>query len=236
MTKKTYRGKTAEQIAAELAELGHEGAALTQLDDETHATIQALVEEITAGHYEEGEEPENGGLLGPSGQDLWDRRDSHPLTDALTQVVSDNAVAIAYNYIHESFARQFLQGRLTDRSTEVRDLNAKLQAVKDGAEKREIDRADEIAELESQLEELKTPRSVLTVKQAAEELRCSQTAVRDMIKSGRLKAMEIGTGTQRKAYTIRRSDLEALAKVHDEQPAKPRRRNTSGNDDNRWGI
>ena len=76
----------------------------------------------------------------------------------------------------------------------------------------------------------------MTVKEASEELRCSQTAVRDMIKSGRLKAMEIGTGTQRKLYKIRRSDLEGLAKVHDEQPAKPRRHNTSGQDHNPWGL
>ena len=82
----------------------------------------------------------------------------------------------------------------------------------------------------------KPPSGWLTVPEAANELRCSQTAVRDMIKAGKLKATEVGTGTQRKAYTIKRSDLDAFAKVHDEQPAKPRRRNTGGQDDNRWGL
>ena len=101
MTEKTYRGNTAEQIAAEYAELGHEGFALTHLDDETHATIKALVDEITAERYEEGERSEIGGLLVPIGQDIWNRQDSHALTETLRQVVSDNCLASAYNYIHE---------------------------------------------------------------------------------------------------------------------------------------
>jgi hypothetical protein len=47
---------------------------------------------------------------------------------------------------------------------------------------------------------------------------------------------QIGKGSQRKAYTIKRSDLEALAKIQDEPNAKPKRRKNSGQDDNRWGL
>ena len=81
-----------------------------------------------------------------------------------------------------------------------------------------------------------SPSDWLTVAEIADELRCSTQSVRDMIKAGKLKATEVGTGEQRKTYTIKRSDLEALAKVHDEQPAKLSHRNKSGQDDNRWGL
>ncbi len=57
-----------------------------------------------------------------------------------------------------------------------------------------------------------------------------------MIKTGKLKATELGSGTQRKAYTIRRSDLDALAKIQDEPTAKPKRRKTNEQNDNRWGL
>ena len=78
--------------------------------------------------------------------------------------------------------------------------------------------------------------SVLTVKESAKVLRTSPQSVRNMIKTGKLKATQIGTGSQRKAYTIKRSDLDALAKVHDEPTAKPTRRKNNGQDDNRWGL
>ncbi len=86
------------------------------------------------------------------------------------------------------------------------------------------------------LREVTGSESVLTVKESAEVLKVSPQSVRNMIKTGKLKATQVGTGTQRKAYTIKRSDLEALARAHDEQPAKPKRRKNSGHDDNRWGI
>ena len=37
-----------------------------------------------------------------------------------------------------------------------------------------------------------------------------------MIKTGKVKATQIGTGSQPKAYTIKRSDLEAQAKTQEE--------------------
>ena len=81
----------------------------------------------------------------------------------------------------------------------------------------------------------KPPSEWLTVPEAAKELRCSTQSVRDMIKAGRLRATEVGTGTQRKAYTIRRIDLGDLAGNQEERPTKPRR-SKSSQDGDRWGL
>lgn len=78
--------------------------------------------------------------------------------------------------------------------------------------------------------------SVLTVKEFARVLGTSPQSVRNMIKSGKLKATQIGTASQRKASTIKRSDLEALAQIQEQPNAKPKRRNNSEQDDNRWGL
>jgi excisionase family DNA binding protein len=78
--------------------------------------------------------------------------------------------------------------------------------------------------------------SVLTVKESARVLRTSPQSVRNMIKTGKLKATQIGTGSQRKAYTIKRSDLEALAKTQKEPAVKPKRRKNNGQVDNPWGL
>ncbi len=78
--------------------------------------------------------------------------------------------------------------------------------------------------------------TVLTIKESAAVLKTSPQSVRNMIKTGKLKATQVGTGSQRKAYTVKRSDLDALAKVHDEQPDKPRRRREKDGSGERWGL
>ncbi|MDA7915455.1 helix-turn-helix domain-containing protein [bacterium] len=86
------------------------------------------------------------------------------------------------------------------------------------------------------LREVTGSESVLTVKESARVLGTSPQSVRNMIRTGKLKATQIGTGSQRKAYTIKRSDLDALAKIQEEPAAKPKRRKNNGQDDNRWGL
>ncbi len=213
MSEKLYRGRTREQIAAEMAELGHEGEAVLLIDDQTHAEIQALVDEIMA-----GKEDDEGGLLGPNGELIWNERNDHPLSETLKKLVNENAVAIAYNYMHLDFASKFFRGRMIDAQSKLRQTES--QQLTQGKEDK-----DEMQ-----------PRTVLTIRDCADELRCSPQAIRNMIKTGKLKATQIGTGSQRKAYTIKRSDLDALAKVHDEPTAKPTRRKNSGQGDNRWGL
>ena len=213
MSVKLYRGRTREQIAAEMAELRHESEAVPLIDDQTHAEIQALVDEIMS-----GEESDDGGLLGPSGELIWNERNDHPLSETLKKLVNENAVALAYNYMHLDVASSFYRDRMIDAKGKLRQAESQESTLGQ----------DDVQELQ--------PRTVLTIKDCADELRCSPQAVRDMIKTGKLRATQIGSGSQRKAYTIKRSDLDALAKVHDEQPAKPRRRNTGGQDDNRWDL
>ena len=86
------------------------------------------------------------------------------------------------------------------------------------------------------LREVTGLESVLTVKECARVLGTSPQSVRNMIKTGKPRAPQIGTGSQRKAYTIKRSELEALAKIQEEPTIKPTRRKDSGQDDNRWGL
>ena len=155
---------------------------MNSVDDSSYAEIKALLDEILA--------------VDKKGNRLLPDSDLHPMTKCLEQVVKENAVVIAYDYIL----------------------------------------SDTLLENELRREEKKPPRSVLTVKEAAEELRCSQTAVRDMIKSGRLKAMEIGTGTQRKVYKIRRSDLDTLAKIHREHKDTPSSRRSRDLDGSEYGL
>ena len=213
MSEKLYRGKTMEQHAAELAELGHEGEAVPLIDDQTHAEIQALVDEIMA-----GEEGDDGGLLGPSGELIWNERNDHPLSKTLKELVKKNAVAIAYNYLHLDFASSFYRDRMIDAKNKLRQAESQESTLGQ----------DDVEELQ--------PRTVLTIRDCADELRCSPQAVRNMIKTGKLRATQIGTGSQRKAYTIKRSDLEALGRIQEETTAKPTRRKNSGQDDNRWGL
>lgn len=213
MSEKLYRGKTRQQIAAEMAELGNGGEAVPFIDDQTHAEIQALVDEIMAG--EEGDE---GGLLGPSGELIWNERNDHPLSNTLKKLVNENAVAIAYNYMHLDFTSKFYRGMMTEAKDKLRQADSQESTLgQDDEEKLQ-------------------PRTVLTIRDCADELRCSPQAVRNMIKTGKLKATQIGTGSQRKAYTIKRSDLEALAKVQEEPAVKPKRRKNNGQDENRWGL
>ena len=76
----------------------------------------------------------------------------------------------------------------------------------------------------------------LTVSDAATAIGCDARSVREMISSGKLKATEIGNGTQRKTYKIKRTDIEALAMVRDERVAKPKRGKSSNQTPNDWGL
>ncbi|MDG2222703.1 MAG: helix-turn-helix domain-containing protein [Rubripirellula sp.] len=75
----------------------------------------------------------------------------------------------------------------------------------------------------------------LTVKETAEMLGVSPQTVRNMIASGRLKAAPAGNGVERKAWIIKRTDLDALSKHHDDQPTKPSRQ-APERDSGRWGL
>ena len=76
----------------------------------------------------------------------------------------------------------------------------------------------------------------LTVSDAATAIGCDARSVREMISSGKLKATEIGNGTQRKTYKIKRTDIEALATVRNEQVTKPKRGKSSNQTPNDWGL
>lgn len=67
---------------------------------------------------------------------------------------------------------------------------------------------------ESLLRLLATPRphqrERLTVKEAAEELRCSPRTIRDMVTQGRLRAVRTGLGGSNRLLILRESLDEAL--------------------------
>lgn len=82
----------------------------------------------------------------------------------------------------------------------------------------------------------KEPMPYLTVKESASLLGVSTQSIRNMIKGGKLRATEVGTGTQRKVYTIKRTDLESLGVTHQEPTMKPVRRRDKPQGDNKWGL
>ena len=62
----------------------------------------------------------------------------------------------------------------------------------------------------------------LTVKAVADQLGVAVETVSDWIKSGQLKASNVGKGTKRGRYRIQESDLEEF--LENRQPAKPAKR------------
>lgn len=53
-------------------------------------------------------------------------------------------------------------------------------------------------------------KPLLTIEQAAETLNVSERQVKRLIKSGRLKAVDLGSGKQRKLTRINPKDIEAM--------------------------
>ena len=111
------------------------------LDDKIHAEIKALLDKVLA--------------IDSHGNRLLDDTDLHPMTRKLEELVSINAVEIAYEYI-------------------VSDALLEIELKRKGKQK---------------------DRSVLTVKQSTDMLGASTQSIRNLISSGKLKAIEIGTGT-----------------------------------------
>jgi hypothetical protein len=85
-------------------------------------------------------------------------------------------------------------------------------------------------------EDIKSPSDWLTVTETAEEFRCSPQSITAKIRRGELKAAETSSGTERKRYVIRRSDLDALAKTHREHKDTPASRRSRDLDGSEYGI
>lgn len=85
-------------------------------------------------------------------------------------------------------------------------------------------------------QDTKSPSDWLTVAETAEELRCSPQSITSMIRSGELKAAETSTGTERKRYVIKRSDLDTLAKIHREHKDTPSSRRSRDLDGSEYGL
>lgn len=50
----------------------------------------------------------------------------------------------------------------------------------------------------------------VNIRTAAQELHVSETQVRRLIKAKKLKAVNVGMGTKRKSYRIKKEDISAL--------------------------
>ncbi len=85
-------------------------------------------------------------------------------------------------------------------------------------------------------QDTKSPSDWLTVAETAEELRCSHQSITSMIRSGELKAVETSSGTERKRYVIKRSDLDTLAKIHREHKDTPSSRRSRDLDGSEYGL
>lgn len=73
------------------------------------------------------------------------------------------------------------------------------------------------------MNEATTPKA-LTIAEVADRLSCSADQVMRLVRTGRLKAFDIGVGAKRRCLRIPESELDNLPSITPEPKTKPRRR------------